>query len=149
MSNRLVFGFVALAIAASAIVFLRPEPGAKSLLQLGNRSYGVTILRTEAELQKGLSGTESLASDQAVLFVFPHEAKWGIWMKDMNYPLDILWLDRGSKVVHMVADARPSSYPKTTFTPNTKARYVIELPSGTIKATGISKGSFVTLPPAT
>lgn len=147
MNKRLIASFIALAIATSAILLLRPAPSTQSTLQLGGRSYSITALRTEAELQKGLSGTESLAVDRAVVFVFPHDARWGIWMKDMNYPIDILWLDGREKIVHLVADAQPSSYPKTTFTPPKKARYVIELPSGTIKATGVTKGTIVSLPP--
>lgn len=147
MNKRLVFGLVALVIATSAIVFLRPAPGSQSTLQLGNRSYSVTMLRTEAAREKGLSGTDSLAADHAMVFVFPHDSRWGIWMKGMKYPIDIVWLDSRSKVVHMVEGAQPASYPKTTFVPPTKARYVIELTSGTIKATGISKGSLVALPP--
>ena len=142
-----VASIIALVLVASAVLYVRTLPHSQPLLQVGNRSYAATVLRTETELQKGLSGTERLASDHAMVFVFPHDAKWGIWMKDMNYPIDILWLDKAHKVVHMVADAQPSSYPKTTFTPAAKARYVIELPSGTIKATGVTIGTIVALPP--
>lgn len=106
---------------------------------LRDTTYHVSVMRTEAELQKGLSGTDSLPTGQAMLFVFSDDAKWTMWMKDMKYPIDIVWLDANANVVYTVKKAQPSSYPKT-FGPVTDSRYVIELPSGTIEQTGISIG---------
>jgi uncharacterized membrane protein (UPF0127 family) len=121
----------------------------QSTLQLAGKSYAATILTSEDEREKGLSGTPSLATDRAMLFVFPNDSKWGIWMKDMNYPIDIVWLDSGHKVVHMVKNAQPSSYPDTIFQPERPARYVIELVSGTIERTGISIGDIAGMPAGT
>ncbi len=113
-------------------------------MKIGGSEFAVTIARTEAERQKGLSSTERLPDGSAMLFVFPSDAKWGIWMKDMRYAIDILWLDADKKIVHLVHDARPDSYPETTFEPASDSRYVIELPSGTIKAAGLAKGMSAT-----
>lgn len=115
-------------------------------LQLHGQRYRISVMRTDAELQKGLSGTDSLPDGQAMVFVFPHDDKWGIWMKDMKYPIDIVWLDSDRTVVHMVKNAQPSSYPDTTFKPDVDSRYVIELPSGTIERTGIAKGDPAGMP---
>lgn len=121
---------------------------------LGGKTYIVTIARTDAERQQGLSGTKSLPPDHAMLFVFPEASIEGtrIWMKDMNYPIDIVWLDGGRKVVYTVNDAEPSGYNKafplasTIYTPSAPARYVIELPNGTISKTGVNEDTVATLP---
>ena len=115
-------------------------------IRLHGHSYHMSVMRTSDELQRGLSGTESLAADHAMLFVFPRDDKWSIWMKDMNYPIDIIWLDGDRNVVYLVKNAQPSSYPDTQFKPDQNARYVIELPSGTIEQTGITIGDPAGLP---
>lgn len=125
--------------------FLRFQAGVDRL-HVGGTSFEVTVLRSPEQLQKGLSGTDSLPRGRAMLFVFPHDDKWGIWMKDMNYAIDIVWLDSERRVVHLVKDAQPSSYPKTTFTPEKDSCYVIELPNGTIEQTGITIGEQADLP---
>lgn len=117
----------------------------QNTLSLHGQRYHISIRDTEPEREQGLSGTDSLPDGQAMLFVFPNDSTWGIWMKDMKYPIDIVWLDSGKKVVYTVKNAKPSSYPEI-FQPIEKARYVIELPSGTIEKTGIAVGDPAGLP---
>jgi uncharacterized protein len=121
-------------------------------LRLHGHTYRITVLRTEDELQRGLSGTDNLPAEHAMVFVFPREEKWSIWMKDMNYPIDIVWLDNAKNVVHLEKDVQPSTYNNAEpaksklFKPDKVARYVIELASGTIERTGIVVGDPAGLP---
>lgn len=115
------------------------------VLRMGNQSFNVTIARTDFERQRGLSGTNNLASNQAMLFIFPDNTKPGIWMKNMNYPIDIVWVNTNYQIVHIVKNAQPSSYPQT-YKSDVAARYVIEVSSGTIEKTGIVRGDLVGLP---
>ncbi len=116
-----------------------------SELRLRGHSYHMTIQRTDAEREKGLSGSANLPQNEAMLFVFPRDGKWGMWMKDMTYPIDMVWLDSDKNVIYTVKNAEPSSYPKV-FMPDKNARYVIELASGTIERTGITKGDTMSDP---
>lgn len=136
---------VALAVLAGAGYLLWQMTYAQQAIGLHHHTFYTTIVQKEAELEKGLSGTDSLPADHAMLFVFPNADKWGIWMKDMNYPLDIVWLNEDRVVIHMEKNVSPSSYPKA-FKPDQPARYVIELPSGTIEKTGIVIGDPAGLP---
>lgn len=117
----------------------------QTVLRMGNQAFTVTIARTDVERQRGLSGTKSLGPNQAMLFIFPDNMKPGIWMKEMNYPIDILWVNSNSQIVHLVKNAQPSSFPET-FRSDVPARYVIEVSSGTIDKTGTVKGDLVVLP---
>jgi len=117
----------------------------ESLLRLGGQQYRVTVMRTDDQLQKGLSGTSDLPADHAMLFVFPSDGKWPMWMKDMTYPIDIVWLDNSKHVTYTVKNAQPSSYP-TKFIPDVPSRYVVEVPAGTVERTGIKKGDQARLP---
>jgi uncharacterized membrane protein (UPF0127 family) len=140
-----IVGFFLLAAIGGTVLWWQLQHD-ESLLRLDGHSYHMTTMRTEAELQKGLSGTKSLPAGEAMLFVFPRDDQWGMWMKDMNYPIDMVWLNSSKQVVYTVKNAQPSSYPKTIYKPTVPARYVIELPSGTIDMTGIKNGDPAGLP---
>lgn len=110
-------------------------------LELGGKRYHVRVVSSAADRQKGLSGTKYLPSDRGMLFDFSEEKRWGIWMKDMNYAIDIIWIDASKRVVDMVENADPSSYPSITFKPKKPARYVLELAAGSISNSTITVDS--------
>ena len=53
----------------------------------GIQTFTANIAETYEARAQGLSGTKYLAPDSALLMIFPHDDNWGIWMKDMNYPI--------------------------------------------------------------
>jgi uncharacterized protein len=89
------------------------------------RSFCADFVSTPGQLAKGLSGTDQLPVDQAMLFDLGGEDYHGFWMKDMRYSIDIIWLDANKKVVDIKRSASPDSYPES-FRPKSKARYVLE-----------------------
>lgn len=115
-------------------------------LRLHGHTYHIKVVKSPDELQKGLSGTANLPNDQAMLFVFSAEGTQAMWMKDMNFPIDMVWLNNGGEVVYLVKDVQPSSYPAVKFVNDKPARYVIELANGTIERTGVRIGDLVGLP---
>jgi hypothetical protein len=118
---------------------LRKRPA--SLLLAGKELQ--IILADTNELQvKGLSGSSSIASDRAMLFLFNKPGKYGFWMKDMLYSIDIIWVDVNGKVVHIVRGAAPESFP-TIFKPSTDAIAVIEIKSGLAREIGLTEGQYV------
>lgn len=110
-------------------------------VDLASGVYQLWVADTEASLEQGLSGVKSLPAFGGLLMRFDHDAKWGIWMKDMHFPIDIIWLDKDKKVVYIVKDAQPDdSSDRPVFMPKDDARYVLELPAGTVQAGGIKPG---------
>ncbi len=100
------------------------------------------IARDRDELVKGLSGTDNLPHDEAMLFVFNKPDVYSFWMKDMKYPLDIVWLDSTFKVVHIESNVAPESYP-LLYTPSAQAQYVLEFNAGTIRGTNVDIGNIL------
>jgi len=98
-------------------------------VQIGGEIVSARIANTTDSRIKGLSGTASLSEDEAMLFVFDTSDKWAIWMKDMNYSIDIVWLDDQKKVIDIAKQVSPDTYPQT-FAPKTPAKYVLELSAG-------------------
>lgn len=134
--------FAALFVVLFAAVHLVLSFKDKAKVQIGGKLVTARVVDTDAERAKGLSGSSELQDGEAMLFVFDHADKWKIWMKDMNYSIDIVWLDEQKKIIHIVQDASPDSYPQT-FEPRDPARYVIELPAGYTSEHNITRGSVV------
>ena len=129
-----------LAVVLTGLVALQPLLRPSATLRLGDGLYATQIVQTEAQRERGLSGTTSLAPDQAMLFVFDRSDTWGIWMKDMQYPIDVVWLNEQKQVVYSVSNMQPNSYPQV-FHPKQPARYVVELPAGAIVSKAIHTGA--------
>lgn len=103
-----------------------------------NLNINLTIAKTQAEKIKGLSGKETLQENEGMLFVYEKEGNYGIWMKDMNFALDIIWMDANFNIVDITENARPESFPEI-FYPRAGAQYVLEVNSGFAKKHHIKK----------
>ena len=107
---------------------------------LGRIPLLASIADTDAKRQLGLSNTTEIPDGVAKFFIFDTSEPWGFWMKDMNYPIDIFWLDDNGHVVHIVEEVKPDTYPDTTFAPPVPAKYVIETRAGFAKENNIRVG---------
>lgn len=136
-----LIGGLALTLVILAVIFSFNSSTSKTHIRLGSGIYDASVARSDVARQKGLGGVESLAPNEALLMVFPSDNMWGIWMKDMKIPIDIVWADKDKKIIHLVAYADPALQTSTTFRPSAPARYVIELPAGAIKRSAIVIGA--------
>ena len=112
------------------------------VLRINNQSVSLIIADTEEERDKGLGDRESMPDNTAMLFVFDVSDTYAFWMKDMKFPIDIVWLDENKRVVHIVESAMPESYPEN-FIPPQKSLYVIELNAGLVSKYGIKVGNIL------
>lgn len=136
----LVVGLVLILVALVASFALSNfQP--KTEVRLGSTAFNVRLATTDVERDQGLSGVRTLNANGGLLMVFNSDDKWGIWMKDMYVPIDIIWLDSKKRVVHIVTDASPDLSTTKTFTPKVDARYVLEVPAGTVKKSSIIIGA--------
>lgn len=113
-------------------------------IQLAGKIIKVKIADTPELREMGLSGREGLAEDEGMLFIFDSDAKYQFWMKDMRFPIDILWLSDKGEVVDIRASVSPSTFP-TVFAPNSPARYVLELRAGFTETNALKLGDIVGL----
>jgi len=102
----------------------------------------VEVASSNTERAKGLSGRESLSADTGMLFLFNNSGKYSFWMKDMNFPIDIIWIDENSKIVFIEKDAKPESYP-ALLGGLVDAKYVLETVSGFASKNNIKIGDRV------
>lgn len=100
------------------------------------------VARTREEHARGLSDRESLAENAGMLFVFEQPEVHGFWMKDMNFPLDLLWIDENGKLVAISENVVPETYPEI-FRPPSSIVYVLEVTGGWARNHNISIGEEV------
>lgn len=100
-------------------------------VQINNIKIPVEIAKTEAEVQKGLSGRKSLATDKGMLFVFNKPDYYRFWMPNMNFPIDIIWIDQ-NKIVGIHESVSNQFDPKNPkfYTPSQPADRVLEVNAG-------------------
>ena len=124
----------------AGIVFFARPPEKKALhAVLGDEALLLEIADTDTLRTQGLSGHQPLASNEGMLFMFPTEGQYAFWMKDMNFPIDIVWLDSDYRIVDVKNYATPDSYPKM-FMPSESARFVLELSAGFFENHHLKKG---------
>ncbi|HVV39009.1 MAG TPA: DUF192 domain-containing protein [Candidatus Paceibacterota bacterium] len=109
-------------------------------IKVGTTTIAAEVVDNQAAREKGLSGRTSLPEGSGMLFVFEHNGDWGIWMKDMQFPIDILFISETGQVVSINANVSPDTYPEA-FYPPLAVRYVLELPAGYAKKQNITTQS--------
>jgi len=146
MSKARQVSTVVVVVAAVALVLGAGVVALSSLLQsktslaIGDGVFQAQVALTESARQKGLAGVESLAADDAMILAYPTDGLWQIWMKDMKIPIDIVWVDKDKKIVYIVKNVPPEGGESTRFKPDSPARYIIELPAGTVDNLNITVG---------
>jgi uncharacterized membrane protein (UPF0127 family) len=113
----------------------------------GKISLTLEVADTPDTREKGLSYRKDIGEFDGMLFVFPEESYQTFWMKDMNFDLDIVWLNDKGEVVQVNKNVKASNYNKKN--PNlsekipsqTPILYVLELPAGKSKELEIKVGT--------
>ena len=105
------------------------RPANINMVEIGNIRIAVDTAITPKAQALGLSFRPALSEDEGMLFIFDKPGKQNFWMKDMNFPIDIIWISEDKKIVYIKKDARPELYPET-YGGEQNSKYVLELVSG-------------------
>lgn len=112
------------------------------MITIGSTTVEASVADTLSERIKGLSSTPFLPTEVVKLFVFGVSGSHSIWMKDMNYSIDIIWVDESGNIVHMEENISPETYPESFSSP-VPAWYVIEASAGFVDSNSIMMGDRV------
>lgn len=72
-------------------------------------AVAIELATKPEEKSRGLMFRESLEEGRGMLFIFEREGYHAFWMKNVRFPIDILWLDESFTVVHIAASVPPCS----------------------------------------
>ncbi len=92
----------------------------------------IIIAKTPIQQECGLSVSSRLPPNAGMFFDFSREGtsrQHPIWMKDMRYAIDIVWLDEHMRIIAINEKVEPNTYPET-FDAEEPSMYVLELPPG-------------------
>ena len=105
------------------------EQNQTALVSLGGVSLLSTLSTTPESQSKGLAVKDSLEENEGMLFIFKSPQKYSFWMKDMKFPIDILWIDASGKIVHIEKNLQPCIFllPCPSYSPHDDSLYVLEV----------------------
>jgi uncharacterized protein len=94
-------------------------------------------------MSKGLSVKNQLRENESMLFVFEEPSRHAFWMKDMKFPIDIIWIDSNGRIVHIEENLMPCPLVIIcpSYTPNADSQYVLETIAGFAQRHNISLGT--------
>jgi len=139
MSKRLILtGVIFLVVGVLMVSYLSTQDY-KSRVVLGGKTFNVDVADNDYTMQKGLSGRKLIADNEGMIFIFGKLDKHGFWMKEMKFPIDIIWMDKNFVINHIESNVEPSTYP-TIFYPENNALYVLEVRAGQSSILGVKLG---------
>lgn len=107
---------------------------------INGHAFSVEIADSDQERKSGLGQKKNLCSDCGMLFEFPSSGRYNFWMKDMRFPLDIIWISN-NKIVWLEKNV-PAEYDQT-LSPQVEAQQVLEINAGKVDEFRISLGDIV------
>lgn len=109
-------------------------------VELGGKIFRFEIVNSPNKMILGLSGRKKICIHCGMLFVFSENKNHSFWMKNMKFPLDIIWLEKG--VIKKIEKNIPADSPHI-FSPNTDSDIVLEVNGGTVERLNIKEGDFI------
>ncbi|KKQ53614.1 MAG: hypothetical protein US70_C0001G0018 [Parcubacteria group bacterium GW2011_GWD2_38_11] len=95
------------------------------------------VVSNSEKMQKGLGKRNGLCDECGMLFKFQQSGRYSFWMKDMNFPIDIIWIGK-NKIVHLEKNVDPDFVGTVVSTEN--ADVVLEINAGSVDELGIKVG---------
>jgi uncharacterized protein len=106
-----------------------------------NHSFDLLLAKTEKEKEIGLSNNKSLPLNQGMLFKFNSASYYSFWMKNMKFPIDIIFM-KNNKIVTIYSKVKPpaqSNNQLAIYQPEEPADAVLEINAGLSDKYGFKK----------
>jgi uncharacterized protein len=146
----------AVTIGSLGLVFIPQEIKNKQIdfaegtVRIDDDVIKVEIAESRADKQRWLMFREErLPLNSAMILVYEKSDLYSMWLLNIEYNLDLIWINENGNIVYMVKDAEPC---KNTFDAasctykNTKAaKYIIAATSGFIEEHDITEKSIMTI----
>ena len=104
----------------------------------------VEVADTSQKRSLGLGKRSRLKKDWGMLFVFEKRKTHRFWMKDMEFALDIIWLDN-YRIIHILRNVQPSIQGEnpTILVPSDPANFVLEIEAGRASELRLKEGDLL------
>lgn len=120
-------------------------------ISVKNLKVKAKIASTAEERKIGLANKDSIPVDEGMLFVFESKSKYSIWMKNMRFPIDIIWIDDLPSGEKKIVDMKESVPPQpklsdkylTIYKPHEDAKYILEINAGLARSNDVQVGDTI------
>lgn len=148
MNKKIISIFLVVVVVGIIFIFQKAEDPIveRPYVLFSGEKIFVEIADTEEKREKGLSGRDSIGDDEGMLFLFPEGGGYGFWMKEMKFPIDIIWVHKG-KIVWIEKNVDPqvgvSDEKLQVYTFSGSADTVIEIKGGKSDILNLKEGDVV------
>lgn len=115
----------------------------ENIVTINGKNIKVDIADIPLKQQQGLSYRKDLCSECGMLFIFNDEKVRTFWMKDMNFNIDIIYMDKDKKVQDIYSNVPKEGYynnPPIIYPSTRPSQYVLELNANKSKELNIMPG---------
>jgi len=148
--NKILIVLLLFLLLAGGIVFYQFQSygnvKTNGKVTIGKNVFNIETVKSEKDKQIGLTKYKSIKENQGMLFAFDTENKYSFWMKNMKFPIDIIFINN-DEIVDYVENATPPA-PDTepaTYEPQLPVNYVLEIKSGLVKKYNIKTGDKISI----
>ena len=117
-------------------------------VQIGGQTLSVLVADNYQHQVEGWSNKNNMGKFQGMLFVFSDSSDHTMVMRDMRFPLDIVWID-GTKIVdvapNLALEPGKTESELTPYSSRAPANIVLELPAGFAQKYGVRVGDSVVI----
>lgn len=120
--------------------------GAPAQVCIRDACVACEIASSPEDRALGLMYRERLDPGSGMLFVFEKSGRYGFWMKNMRFPLDMIWITSDLQIAAInenVPACGEGNCP--SIGPGTDVRYVLEVEAGFAKKHALAAGDIVTI----
>lgn len=131
-----------LALSLSAELSAQPTVQAR----LADQHFVLELAKQPEARRTGLMGRGALAPGTGMLFDFPAGTTPAIWMRNMQIPLDLLFIDEAGVLNQVFSQVPPcAELPCELYKAAQVLRFVIEVPAGTAARLDLQPGDVIDL----
>lgn len=102
----------------------------------------IEIAETDYETQTGLMYRKSMENNQGMLFIFPDVAMHSFYMKNTEFPLDLIFIKADSTIGSFQENAQP--YNETGLSSKVPVKFVLEVNASLVEEWGLEVGDKMT-----
>lgn len=141
--NKFIIFVLVLVVIISILIY--NNFGIKQICIKNKACFNAEIADTDEKKILGLGNRDFLEESGGMLFPYPEKSAPGFWMKNMRFPIDIIWINPEMRVSGIVNDFQPCESDEVcpVIYPDEEIIYVFEINSGLSDRHDLENGDLV------
>ncbi|MFC1609112.1 DUF192 domain-containing protein [Patescibacteria group bacterium] len=125
-------------IIANNLFFYSLEGNRVRKVYVGDHEFRMEMVDDTKSLSKGLGGRNQICGKCGMFFDFGKDDNHGMWMKDVNFDLDIIWIRDGEVI--WIEENISHQNKLNVYGTSVTSDAVLEVNAGLVDAYGIKRG---------